>query len=241
MKKLRLVVLSLSVFSLFTSAFFNLAYIIFDKTYKMNNELINAIKIPFASNFFLFLVMTLITIAWYIFHIKDRNESITSGLVLLMYLIYLVLFIFAAIKLHDIYKDISTYSQTYNLDKYVSGNPDVWFSLSLVILVTPGMWNLISVIPLLLHFTASVATNGYDNVPEPDNIYGFLFTIIGLCYLGAMVITGFACYDSVTASMFAFKENGLIMTIITLTFILCAGLRFNSVILDVLGIKSREL
>ena len=88
MKKLRLVILSLSIFSLFTSAFFNLAIRIMDKTYKMNNELINAVKIPFASNFFVFLVMMLITIAWYVFHIKDRNESVTNGLMLLMYLIY---------------------------------------------------------------------------------------------------------------------------------------------------------
>lgn len=235
MKKLRLVILSLSIFSVFTSAFFNLAYIVIDNTYNMNNELINAIRIPFASNFFTFLVMMLITLAWYLFHIKDRNESITSGLVLLMYLVYLVFFILACVKLYEIYQDISTYNENYHFEKYLD-SPNIWYSLSLIILVTPGMWNLISLIPLLLHFIASVATNGYDNVPEPDNIYGFMFTTIGLCYIGAMVVTGFACKDSITAAMFAFKENGLIMTIITLTFILCAGLRFNSVILDVFNI-----
>lgn len=236
MKKLRLVILSLSIFSLFTSAFFNLAIRIMDKTYKMNNELINAVKIPFASNFFVFLVMMLITIAWYVFHIKDRNESITSGLVYLMYLVYLVFFIFACVKLYDIYQNIGSYNEKYHLENYISNNPDVWLGMSIILLVVPGMWNLISVIPLTLHFIASVATNGYDNVPEPDNIYGFMFTTIGLCYLGAMVVTGFACKDSITATMFAFKSNGLIMTITTLTFILCAGLRFNSIILDVFNI-----
>lgn len=236
MKKLRLVILSLSVFFLFASAFFNLAYIIIDKTYKMNNELINAIRIPFASNFFVFLVMMLITLAWYLFHLKDRNESVTSGLVYLMYLVYLAFFIFACIKLNNIYQDVNIYNNEYHFENYISGNPDIWFGMSLIILIVPGMWNIISVIPLTLHFIASVATNGYDNVPEPDNIYGFMFTVIGLCYLGAMVVTGFACQDSITASMFAFQENGLIMTIITLTFILCAGLRFNSIILDVFNI-----
>ena len=143
MKKLRLVILSLSIFSVFTSAFFNLAYIVIDNTYNMNNELINAIRIPFASNFFTFLVMMLITLAWYLFHIKDRNESITSGLVLLMYLVYLVFFILACVKLYEIYQDISTYNENYHFEKYLY-SPNIWYSLSLIILVTPCMWNLIS-------------------------------------------------------------------------------------------------
>ena len=237
MKKIRIVVLYMSAFSLFVSAFFNLAYVIFDKAYKLNNSLINSLVTPFASSFFVFLVMFIITLIWYLYHRKDRAESLTNGLILLMYLIYLAFFIVGVNKLNNIFNDRSTYNELYKFGLILGeSNKNIWFDFSIIILVIPGMWNVISVFPLALHFLVSIMTNGYDNVPEPDNIYGFMYTIIGICYLVTMLIVGSIASDSYITSIFAFLENGLIMTITTLTFILCAGLRFNSVVLDIFNI-----
>lgn len=222
MKKLRLVILSFTAFSLFCSLFFNLAYVIYDKENKLNNELINSIKRPLAGNLITFIVIFAIVLIWYLYHRKDRAESITNGLVFLMYLVYLVFFIFTALDYYKLYQG--------------SGYNQLWFSFSLIIFITPGMWLLVSIIPLFLHFIASVSTNGYDNVPEPDNIYGFMFTISGICYLATMIVVGVLGGNNITPSIFAFKENGLVMVFIVLTFILCAGLRFNFVILDIFNI-----
>ncbi|MBP5445283.1 MAG: hypothetical protein J6Y28_03840 [Acholeplasmatales bacterium] len=223
MKKLRIVILSLSVFSLFCSAFFNLGYIIHDKTENMNNTLINSIKIPFGSNFFLFLVMFIIVLVWYLYHLKNRAESITNGIMLLLFLAYIVIGLIGLKELID-------------LTKTEGVRDSVWFNYSLAILIAPGMWNIINFIPVLLHFIASVQTGGYDNVGEPDNPFGFMFTIIGLCYLITLITIGLAMHNDLFIGVFALYENGLITSLIMLVFILCAGLRFNSAILDAFNI-----
>ena len=104
MKKLRLVILSFTAFSLFCSLFFNLAYVIYDKENKLNNELINSIKRPLAGNLITFIVIFAIVLIWYLYHRKDRAESITNGLVFLMYLVYLVFFIFTALDYYKLYQ-----------------------------------------------------------------------------------------------------------------------------------------
>ena len=140
----------------------------------------------------------------------------------------LYFFVLAILKLYDI----------WGLD--LMGNEshgyDAAASFSLTILIAPGAWNIFALIPLLFHFIASVSTNGYDNVPEPDNIYAFMYTLIGICYLGTLILLNFTVHSSVFSAMFALNENGLIMTIMILTFILCAGLRFNSVVLNFFNI-----
>ena len=225
MKKLRIVILSLSVFSLFCSLFFNLSYIIYDSTNKLNNSLIKLIEMPISSNIFTFVIMSAIIIIWYIYHRKDRAESITNGLVLLMYLVYLTFAIVDAIKLYEL--PLRSANDELSMLAY---------DFSMAIFVAPATWIVISIIPVLLHFIASVCTGGYDNVSEPDNIYGFMFTIIGFCYLITMLFVGFATKTPVFTRIYALNENGLIMTVTILTFILCAGFRFNHVVLDVFNI-----
>ena len=229
MKKLRLVVLSFSAFSLFCSVFFNLAYIIYENKYvTYKGDPLNLIKILFASNPIVFIVMFAIVLIWYIYHRKDRAESITNGLVLLMYVAYAVFFVLAILKLYDIWGPNLRGKEPYDYDAAAS--------FSLAILLAPGAWNIIALIPLLSHFIASVSTNGYDNVSEPDNIYAFMYTTIGICYLGTLLLLNFTAHSRIFSAMFALNENGLIMTIMILTFILCAGLRFNSVVLNIFNI-----
>jgi len=222
MKKLRLVILSFSAFSLFCSIFFNLAFIIYDKTHNLNNSLINSIKIPIASNIFVFIVMFVIILLWYLYHRKDRAESITNGLVLLMYLAYATIFVFGLIKNINLYNTL--------------GENELAVDFSMVILLAPGAWYVIGLIPVLFHFIASVSTNGFDNVSEPDNIYGFMYTTIGSCYLLTLILINFTVNNKPLTTMFTLGVNGLVMTITILTFILCAGLRFSSVGLNVFNI-----
>ena len=219
MKKLRLVILSLSSFSLICSTFFYIALFIYNKTNNLNETITNDVKIPIASNYFIFLSFFLIVLVWYIYHKKDRAESITNGLMLLIHLIYSIVFAFGLKEILGL--------ENFNLVK-----DTLWYSFSIILLLAPGMWIVISIIPTALHFIASIQTGGYDNVPEPDNIYGFMFTIIGICYILTMISISLTVQNDLFTSIFELYENGLIISLCILTFILCSGLRFNSAILD---------
>lgn len=222
MRKIRLAVLLLISFSLFCSIFWNIFFLIYDSYFKYSHKFISSLEIPLSGNIIIIAIMFTIVLIWYIYHKKDRAESITNFLILAMYLIYLVFFVLGFFKLKN----------AFTIDKEIG---DIWKYYSYANYVSTGVMLVISIIPLLLHFAVSVATGGYDNVSEPDNIYGFIYTTIGLCYIPMILLLGCAEKCELT-DVYALNQNGLIYTFIFLTFILCAGLRFNSVVLDFLNI-----
>lgn len=232
MKKLRLVILSFAIFSLFINMFLHLAIVIYDKSYESISTgyvpLKDAIEVPFSANIFVSFFMFIVVLIWYLYHRKDRAESITNFLIMILYIAYGIIYVICAFRLN---------SSFMNTEKYVGyqSNNDVWKYYSLAIFITSGMWLIISIIPVILHFIASVCTGGFDNVPEPDNIYGFMFTLIGICYLLTLLVLGLIG-EHEFSQILALNENGLIYTFIVLTFILCAGLKFNFVVLDIFNI-----
>ena len=220
MKKLRMVILSFSAFSLFYSIFFNLVCLSVNNKYGNNNDFINDICRPIASNVFVLLVMFAIILIWYIYHKKDRPESVTNFIIFLMFIIYLALFI----------------NGFYKLDKFYGFNDIHDSSLYANVLhIIPGMWMALGIFPAFLHFIASIYTGGFDNAEEPYNIYGFVYTIIGFCYIPSFIIAGLVG-SGCELDLYILGKYGLIYTFIILTFILCAGLRFNAVTLNIINI-----
>ena len=219
MKKLRIVVLSMTAFSLFYSFY----WLIYGAIYKnkMGVSFSKEINNPIASNIFVILFMFLIVLAWYIYQLKIRSESVSNGIVFGIFLVYLVLFIIGI-------------SQVYN-DTHIT---DEFKEYSLARIISIGGFLAISFIPALLHFVASVATGGYDNVSEPYNLYGFIYTIIGFGYIPVILFFGLVAsrYKSTPLlDVFALNDNGLIYTFIILSFVFCAGLRFNLVIANIIN------
>ncbi len=219
MKKLRIVVLSLSAFSLFYSFY----WLIYGAIYKskMGISFSKSINSPIASNIFVILFMFLIVLAWFIYQLKIRTESISNGIMLIVFLVYLGLFILGVFQ---VYNDMSI--------------TDEFKEYSFAILVSEGFWLAISAIPVLLHFIASVSTGGYDNVSEPYNLYGFLYTIIGFGYIPCILFFGLIAsrYKSTPLlDVFALNDNGLIYTFVILSFILCAGLKFNLITINIIN------
>ena len=237
MKKLRLVILFFAAFSLFINLFLHIAVLVYDNSYKTTQvgyaSLKDAIEVPFSANIFVTLVIFILVLIWYIYHRKDRAESITNFLIMMLYIAYAIIYVICAFRLN---------SSFMNIEKAVgyTYNNDVWKYYSLAIFITSGMWLIISIIPVILHFIASVCTGGFDNVPEPDNIYGFMFTLIGICYLLTLLVLGLMG-EYEFAQILSLNENGLIYTFIVLTFILCAGLKFNFVVLDIFNIAVHSI
>lgn len=214
MKKLRIVILSLMTFSLFCSLFFSYFNLYYDIVNNYNGEFLKKLDITIAANPIVYVVMFVVVLLWYVYHREDRNESITNGLILLMYLVYLALFIFSYITVEG---------PSHNHEKYIVS--------SYIVFMVPGFWLIISIIPVTLHFIASVKTGGYDNVGEPDNMFAFMATLIGLTYIITLILTVFITYfydsDSVILQVYSLDENGLVYTLIIVSFILCAGFRYN--------------
>ena len=223
MKKLRMVILSLSAYSLFVSIFWLLYALVFNNSDYGNslidNSLLNNLKIPFATNSLVILFMFGITLGWYIYHKKDRPESVTNAIIFILYLIYLGLYIFGIV---DICKNADLSSMCG--------------SQSLIISITSGTGLALASFPTLMHLIASVYTGGFDNTDEPYNIYAFVYTIIGFCYITFFLTVTFIDTWYIFIDVFALNENGLIYTLIILTFILCAGLRFNAVTINIINI-----
>ena len=222
MKKIRLAVLLLMSFSLFCSLFWNLFFLIYDSYFKYSHKFISSLDIPLSGNIIIIAIMFALVLVWYLYHKKDRAESITNIIIFLVYLVYLALFINGGFKLKN----------DYTLEKEIG---DVWKYYSYVNYVSTGSMLAVSIIPVSLHLFASLGTGGYDNVSEPDNMYGFIYTTLGLCYILVLLLMGCTEKCELTDA-YALNQNGLIYTIIFLTFILCAGLRFNSVVLDIFNI-----
>ena len=224
MKKLRMVILSLSAFSLFYTLFWLLYTVVYDNSdYKVmynKGALLSNLKMPFATNVFVVIFMFAITLIWYIYHKKDRPESISNAAIFILYLVYLGLYIFGLV---DIYTKGNIFTNMYD-------------SQSFTISITSGAGLAVATFPILMHLIASVYTGGFDNTDEPYNIYGFVYTTIGFCYILFFVIITFAHPWNVICDVFALTENGLIYTLIILTFMLCVGLRFNAVTIDVINI-----
>lgn len=240
MKKIRIVILSITAFSLFCSLFFNLSYVIYDKVYECDNVLINSVNRTISSHCLTFIILFLVTLGWYLYHKKDRPESVTNFMILLLYIAYSVSFVFDIIDLVKTYKEVVPTSGTPEmLSKYLTY--EICYNFSLVILAAPGVWIIVLIIPAFFHFVASVCTGGFDNVPEPDNIYGFMYTVIGICYIVTFIMIGFITSIEDFTIMFALNDNGLIMTVIILSFILCAGLRFNSIVLNIFNIVANQV
>ena len=219
MKKLRIVILSLSTFSLFYSVF----WYIYAAIYNNKNSGINflsSVKKPFSTNIFTILFLFLCILAWYIYQRKVRLESVSNFIIFMLLLVYVILFIIGLANISNMEKNI-------------------WREYSYAITISSNFWLVISFIPALLHFIASICTGGYDNVGEPYNIYGFIYTIIGLCYIPCILAFGLLGrfnQFSPLYEVYDFLDNGLIYTFVILTFILCAGLRFNMVVIDILNI-----
>ena len=222
MKKIRLAVLSLMAFSLFCSIFWNIYFLIYDNCFSYNHKFISSLEIPLSSNIITIIVMSIIVVIWYIYHKKNRAESITNFLIFVLYSAYLVFFILGFLHLKE----------AFTTSKEIG---DVWKHYSYANYVSTGMMLAISFIPVLLHFIASICTGGFDNVGEPDNMFAFIYTTIGLCYIPTIIALGVAGPCEIP-NAFGLEGNGLIYTIIFLTFILCAGLRFNSAVLDIFNI-----
>ena len=218
MKKLRIVVLSLSAFSLFYSLFWYIYSLVFNNS-SADKFFLN-IKLPISANIFTILFMFSCVLIWFIYQRKVREESVSNFIMFCLYLAYLILFIVGIVK----------------ISKMEDG---LWKEYSYAVAVTSGFFLVVSIIPVFLHFVASICTGGYDNVEDPYNIYGFIYTIIGLCYIPFFLFLGLlgSKYKlSPFIDVFVLNDNGLIYTFIMLTFILCAGLRFNMVVIDILNI-----
>ena len=224
MKKIRLVILSLVTFSLFSTAFFYLFFLIYANKYNYNNDFFKRLEITISSNIITTLIMFLIVLLWYLYHIKDRKESYTSGILLVIFIIYLALFINGYFKIDK--------------NNFIGSDGFIFKSFSFIIYYVSGIWLIVSLIPIALHLIASICTGGFDNVGEPDNIYGFIFTILGLCFiitLIAIALVDTYYGDTLVSNVYSIEENGLVYSLIVLTFILCAGLRFNHIILNIIN------
>lgn len=213
MKKIRIVVVFFAGFALLYSLFWT----IYLKAFNINDKLIDPVSVPIASNIFTFLIVFIPTFAWFIYELKLREESKTSFVIFIIHLAYAIIFLINLITILKSNIDID--SRNY----------------SLAILLTSGSWVVISVIPLFIHLVASVEMGGHDNVDEPTNIFGFFYTIIGFCYIAFILILNWLNPPFVE-EVFVLKENGLLYTLIILSYILVAGLRFNSVTLNILNI-----
>ena len=193
MRKLRMVIMSLAAFSLFYTVFWYLFSVIYDHKYESSIGFLKNVKLPLAANIFIILLMFAITLVWYLYHKKDRTESVSNFAILAIYVIYLVLYIVGIV---DIYHRTGGWGSEWN--GFASG-----------ILLTSGICLVIAVVPLFMHFIASIYTGGFDNVGEPYNIYGFVYTTIGLCYIPFFLIINFTNQNSLLLKVFALNENGL--------------------------------
>ena len=213
MKKIRIVVLFFSGFSFLYSIF----WLIFLKCFNINDLLVDKINIPLSANALITSFVFIVTLIWYIYELKVREESISSFIIFIIYLAYSIIFLIDMINIYN--KDLLIDSKNYLFD----------FTL------TSGVWIIISLVMVFLHFIASVEMNGHDNVDEPTNIFGFVYTIIGFCYIAFILILN-VVNSYYIEDVYVLRENGLLYTLVILSYILVAGLRFNSILLNILNI-----
>lgn len=225
MKKIRMFMLSLASFSVFYSIFWYIFSLVYDHSKEHQYDggttsFMAGVKIPFAANIITIVIMFALVLIWYIYHKKDRTESVSNFIIFIICAIYLAFFIKGIADIFD--------------------GDAIWFSnwgdYSLAILLTSGFPLAVLVVPAFLHLIASFYTGGFDNVGEPYNIYGFIFTSIGVCYIPFFLIINFTNNKALLLDVFALNENGLIYTLIILTFVLCAGLRFNAITINIINI-----
>lgn len=213
MKKIRIVVVFFAGFALLYSLFWT----IYLKAFNINDKIVDAVNVPISANIFSFIIIFASSLLWFIYELKLREESKTSLIIFLLHLAYAIIFTVDLIRI--LKSDVSAESKDYSLS----------------IILTSGLWVVASVVPLFIHLVASIEMGGHDNVEEPTNIFGFFYTIIGFCYIVFILILN--CLNPLYCELvFVLGENGLLYTLIIISYILVAGLRFNSVILNILNI-----